>query len=214
MENIEIEIIKLGVFARSAIYLRALLLALVTRVAGKSKSQRKWRLQNRTMERFPTTQSSLSLNVQRGRKVPFDWYACTAARWQAPHGVGSMTRRLNVTPGGCLFYDQDKEGYTVIGAKAIAANYEVIQKQSLGLDEYNLSASDGRNRRKENPGAAAEFGWFDTRCSLTMRKINIAWCVSVSHASLKLAVLSTRTPSTISEPPLRFNILPSSTAFA
>ena len=74
------------------------------------------------------------------------------------HGVGSMTRRLNVTPGGCLFYDQDKEGYTVIGAKAIAANYEVIQKQSLGLDEYNLSASDGRNRRKENPGAAAEFG--------------------------------------------------------
>ena len=83
MENIEIEIIKLGVFARSAIYLRALLLALVTRVAGKSKSQRKWRLQNRTMERFPTTQSSLSLNVQRGRKVPFDWYACTAARWQA-----------------------------------------------------------------------------------------------------------------------------------
>ena len=41
MENIEIEIIKLGVFARSAIYLRALLLTLVTRVAGKSKSQRK-----------------------------------------------------------------------------------------------------------------------------------------------------------------------------
>jgi len=121
MENIEIEIIKLGVFAR----------------------------QIQEPEKVTVTESDhgeISDNT-----VIFEF--------ECPKGSeGSMTRRLNVTPGGCLFYDQDKEGYTVIGAKAIAANYEVIQKQSLGLDEYNLSASDGRNRRKENPGAAAEFG--------------------------------------------------------